>query len=184
MNASTLFRNKNFRHAALASTVVVGLFGASHSFAASATTTSTATVIAPIAITKAADLLFGSFAPGAGGTVTVATNGSRTATGAILSTVGTTPTAARFDVTGEGSSTYSIAWGGVTVLTETVGGVETMALTRISDLTGAGATTGEVTSGTLTAGAQSIYLGGELTVGATQAAGTYTGDVTVTVEYN
>jgi spore coat protein U-like protein len=60
-----------------------------------------------------------------------------------------------------------------------------MALSKISDFTAAGITNGEVTSGELGAGgAQSIYLGGELSVTAGQATGTYTGDVTVTVEYN
>lgn len=152
-------------------------------FAAGATTTSTATVIEPIAITKTADLVFGDFAPGAGGTVTVATDGTRTVSGAILSTAGATPTAAKFDVTGNADSTYSISLTPAAALTDSVS-TETMALSVFSDLTAGGATSGTVASGTLTGGAQSIYLGGELTVGATQAAGTYTGDVTVTVEYN
>lgn len=184
MNASIFSRN-NFRYAALASVIAMGTFGASNSFAAGASTTSTATVITPIAITKAADLAFGSFARGAGGTVTVSTSGARTASGTILSTVGGTPTAARFDVTGEGASTYSITWSGDTQLVTDDGGAnETMALARISDLTAGGATSGAVTSGTLSAGAQSIYLGGTLTVGAAQVAGAYTGTVTATVEYN
>lgn len=182
MNAAIFSRN-NFRRAALASVVALGVFGSSNGFAAAETTTATATVITPIAITKAADLVFGSFARGGGGTVTVSTSGARTASGTILSTVGSTPTAAQFDVTGEGTSTYSIDWSGVSVLTDSVS-TETMALTKTSDLTAGNAISGEVTSGTLTAGAQSIYLGGVLTVGAAQAAGVYTGNVTVTVEYN
>lgn len=184
MNAAT-FSRTNFRRAALASVVALGVFGSSNGFAAAASTASTATVITPIAITKSVDLVFGKFARGAGGSVTVSTSGARTATGAILSTVGSTPTAAKFDVTGDGASTYSITWSGATALTTGVGGVgETMALARISALTNAGATTGEVTSGTLTSGAQSIYLGGTLTVGAAQVSGAYTGSVTATVEYN
>ncbi|MBL3555310.1 MULTISPECIES: DUF4402 domain-containing protein [Marinobacter] len=182
---SSIFFNKSIRRVALASVAMLGAFGASHSLAAGASTTSTATVITPITITNVADLVFGSFAKGAGGSVTVSTSGARTATGAILSTVGATPTAAKFDVTGDGASTYSITWSGDTALTTGAGGAgETMALARISDLTGGGATTGEVTSGTLTAGAQSIYLGGTLTVDAAQVAGAYTGTVTATVEYN
>jgi hypothetical protein len=184
MNAA-IFSRTNFRRAALVSVVALGALGASNGFAAEATTTSTATVIEPIAITKAADLVFGKFAPGGGGTVTVATDGARTASGTILSAVGSSPTAAQFDVTGDNDATYSIDWSGVTELTNTTGvGGETMALTRISDLTGTGTDTAD-TTGTLSAsGAQSIYLGGVLTVGATQAAGDYAGDVTVTVEYN
>lgn len=171
---------------ALASVFAFGATVSGSSFAATDSTTATGTVIAPIVITKATDLVFGKFAPGAGGTVTVATSNARTASGAILSSVGSSPTAAKFDVTGDSNATYSIGWGGVTALTNTTGGGgETMALTRVSDLTAAGAVTGEVIAGTLSAGGtQSIYLGGVLTVGATQVAGIYTGNVTVTVEYN
>jgi len=183
MNAA-IFSRTNFRRAALVSVVALGALGASNGFAAEATTTSTATVIEPIAITKAADLVFGKFAPGAGGTVTVATSGARTASDTILSAVGSSPTAAQFDVTGDNDATYSIDWSGDIELTDPAS-LETMALTRISELTAGGAVSGEVTEGTLSAGgAQSIFLGGVLTVGATQAAGDYAGDVTVTVEYN
>jgi hypothetical protein len=184
MNAATFSRN-NFRRAALASVVALGVFGASNGFAAGASTASTATVITPIAITKSVDLVFGSFARGAGGTVTVSTSGARTASGTILSTVNGASTAAKFDVTGEGASTYSIIWSGDTELTTGAGGAgQTMALARISDLTADNATSGEVGIGTLTTGAQSIYLGGTLTVGEAQEAGAYTGSVTATVEYN
>lgn len=183
MNAAIFSRN-NVRRAALASVVALGAFGASNGFAATETTTATATVIEPIAITKTAELVFGKFAPGAGGTVTVSTSGTRTASGAILSTIGSTPTAAKFDVTGDADATYSIDWSVASLLTDP-GSSETMTLTKISDLDASGAVTGEVGSGTLSAGgAQSIYLGGTLTVGAAQAAGDYAGDVTVTVEYN
>ena len=187
---SSIFQSKIFRRAALASIVALGAFGASNSFAAAASTTSSATVIAPIAITKTADLIFGKFAPDAVvvGTVTVDTSGARTATGgAILSTIGSTPTAAQFDVTGDNNATYTITWSGAAVLTETGGGTATMALTKISDFTGAGGsvTPNDVASGTLSAtGGESIYLGGVLDVGIAQVAGTYTGDVTATVEYN
>lgn len=184
MTKSSIFRT-HFRRAALVSVVALGAFGASNSFAAGATTTSTATVIEPIAVTKAADLVFGKFAPGAGGSVTVATDGTRSATGAILSTAGSNPTAAKFDVTGDNDATYSINWSGAVELAHATETATVMALEKISDLTASGATTGEVTTGTLSGtGAQSVYLGGKLTVGASQAAGTYSGDVTVTVEYN
>lgn len=184
MNSSFFFK-KSVRRVALTSVFALGALGASGSFAAEATTTSSASVIDPIAITKTVDLVFGKFAPGVGGSVTVATDGARTAAGAILSSVGPVVTAAKFDVTGDNDATYSISWGGVTALTHTVDGLQTMTLTRISDLAGTGATTGEVANGTLSAtGAQSIYLGGVLDVAAAQVSGTYEGGVTVTVEYN
>ena len=152
------------------------------SYAASDTATATANVIAPITITKAVDLVFGRFAPGAGGSVTVSTSGARTATGTILSTIGSTPTAARFNITGDANATYSIAIAPAATLSD---GTNTMALATFSDLTAGNATTGNVASGTLTAGGtQSIYIGGTLTVGAAQVAGAYTGNIVVTVEYN
>jgi hypothetical protein len=186
MNSSILF-NRTFRFTALASVFALGALSASNSFAAkAATSNSSATVIEPIEITKSADLVFGKFAPGGGGTVTVATDGARTAAdGPILSISGATPTAAKFDVTGDNNSTYGITWSGAIELADSASTPNTMALSKISDLTAAGATAGEVSSGTLSgSGAQSIYLGGELTVGVAQPDGTYTGDVTATVEYN
>lgn len=181
----------NFKHAALkaalASAVVLGGTGlVGNTFAAEATSTATSTVIAPIAITAPVVLSFGKFAPGAGGSVTISNSGARTGSGVILSSTSSTQTAARFDVSGEGSSTYGITHSGVSVLSgPTVATVvQTMALAKTSDLTGANVTSGNVSSGTLTFGLQSIYVGGTLTVGASQAAGTYTGAVTVAVEYN
>ena len=182
---SSIFFNKAFRRAALASAVALGAFGASSSFAAGASSNSSATVIVPIAITHSVDLNFGKFAPGTGGEVTVATDGARTTTGPILSVSGSTPTAAKFDVTGDSNATYGITWGGAAELTDSDASLETVALSKISDLTAGGATSGNVSSGTLDgSGDQSIYLGGALTVGASQVVGTYTGDVTATVEYN
>lgn len=186
MKSSTCIR-KNFRRTVLASVVALGAFGASNSFAAEVGTTATATVIAPIAITNPADLNFGSFVAGGGaGTVKVDTDGTRTATeGAFLPAISTTPTAAQFDVTGGGNATYTITWGGEAVLTNQGVGVETMALARVSNLTGAAGATTNVLTGTLSAeGEETIYMGGKLSVGAAQVAGTYEGTVTATVEYN
>lgn len=177
--------NRRALKAALASVLTLagtGLVG--NAYAAAATSTSTSTVIAPIAITAPVVLSFGKFARGAGGSVTISNSGARTGAGVILSSTSSVQTAARFDVTGEGSSTYAITHSGVTVLSDAATTPNTMALAKTSDLAGANVTTGNVTTGTLTSGAQSIYVGGTLTVGATQVAGTYTGAVTVTVEYN
>jgi spore coat protein U-like protein len=149
--------------------------------AAQATANATGTVVTPIAIAAAVDLVFGSFAPGAGGSVTVSTSGVRAATGAILMT-GATPSAARFNITGEASTTYSITHSGSATLTS---GANSMALAKFSDLSAGNATSGNPATGTLDgAGAQSLYVGGTLTVGAAQAPGVYTGTVIATVEYN
>jgi hypothetical protein len=183
MTLSNHFRQKIAHRAALTSLVALGVLGGSSTFAASDITNVTATVIEPIAIAKTADLTFGDFAPGAGGAVTVDTAGTRTTSGPILSTV-VPGSAAKFDVSGDADATYSISFAGSdAVLTDSVS-TETMALSTHSAFAADTTVSGNVSSGTLTAGAQSIYLGGVLTVAAIQAAGSYTGNVSVTVEYN
>jgi hypothetical protein len=182
---SSIFFNKTFRRAALASALSLAVFSTPSSFAAKeATSASAADVIKPIAIEKKADLSFGRFAPGAGGTVSISTGGARTTDGTIPSSINSTLAAGQFDVTGDNNAKYSIVIGGVAELSGP-GSEDKMALTTISDLTGETDAIDDVTSGTLNgSGTQTIFLGGVLTVGASQTAGNYTGDVTATVEYN
>lgn len=176
--------NRRTLHAALASAVVLGGFGlAVNTYAANASATSSATVITPITISKITDLAFSKFSALTGGTIKVDTDNAISVTGAVVKGTGSTGTAAKFDVAGDGSNTYSIAHSGTAVLTHT-DATTTMALAKVSALTAASGTTTEVTSGALTLGAQSIYVGGTLTVASDQLAGVYSGDVIVTVEYN
>lgn len=157
-----------------------GLGGAAN--AAVANATASANVVAPIAISKTTDLAFGNFYPsGASGTVKVDTNGTRSATLGV--TLGTgSGTAASFAITGQANATYTIAYASGVVLT---GPGTDMALTQISDLTGAGGASSLAATGTLSAGgAQTLYLGGTLAVAANQAAGAYTGAISATVDYN
>lgn len=173
------FKQVALRSAMAAAFAVIGV----SSYAVEGTASASGTVIAPIAITKGADLNFGKFARGAGGSITVATNGTPSSTGIVRSTT-VTPTAARFDVTGDAAATYSITYTG-TSTTLSDGATNTMTMAIFSDLTGGGATSGSAATGLLNgSGTQSVYVGGTLTVGATQVAGTYTGSVKVQVEYN
>jgi hypothetical protein len=160
----------------------LGLCFTAPAHAAQATASATGTVVTPIAITAASDLVFGSFAPGAGaGSVTVSTSGARTSVGAFLMS-GAPPSAARFNITGEPSTTYSITHSGSATLTS---GPNSMALSKFSDLNASNATSGVATAGNLGAGgAQSLYVGGTLAVAAGQAPGVYTGTVVATVDYN
>lgn len=169
-------------HLTLAALALAMSAAAGSAVAAQANATSTSTVVAPIQIAKAADLGFGTFAAGSSiGTVTVSTNGTRSKTGGVTLITGGTVGAARFDVTGSGTMGYTISWTGST--TQLTSGSDNMNFTRVADLTGAGAVTGDVAGGTLTAGAQSIYVGGVLDVGVNQAAGNYSGTISATVEY-
>ena len=162
--------------------IALAIAASGQSFAAVGTASATCMVIEPVAVAKSADLSFGKFAAGAGGTVTISTSGVRTANGVLPSADGAL-TAARFVVTGSNGATYSIRHGGSAVLSR-IAGSGTMALTTFSDLSAANATSGAVTSGTLSAGTQSIYIGGTLHVAPNQAVGSYAGEVSVIVEYN
>lgn len=150
---------------------------------ATATAGIQATVVAPIAITKSADLNFGSFAADdtTAGTVVVATGGTRTFTGgasAVSSGAGTV-TAASFSVTGEGTSTFSIALPTTVTLTRTAtGATETMSVGTFASNPSA--------TGTLTAGAATVAVGATLSVAAAQVPGIYanTTGLPVTVAYN
>jgi spore coat protein U-like protein len=163
--------------------LALAICGAGSALAATATATSTSVVITPIAIANTANLSFGNIAgSGTAGTVTVSPNGSRSFTGGTV-TAGGTSTAAQFSVTGQSGLTYSINLAG-TSATLSDGGSNTMAFTPVTDVTASAITTGTVATGTLTGGAQTIFVGGSLTVGATQVAGTYSGTISVAVDYN
>ncbi|WP_457323369.1 DUF4402 domain-containing protein [Roseateles sp. P5_E11] len=174
---------------ALSALVLLGAAGMRGVQAAdNATASATAVVLQPIAVTKSADLVFGNLVAG-NGVVTLATDGTRTKSGTAVLPTGVAPVAARFDVTGAGTNTFSIDYtGSDTVLTDA--SANTMAIDWITEAVATATATGktdettDATTGTLAAGAAYIFVGGKLTVGAAQAAGTYTGIVKVTVAYN
>jgi hypothetical protein len=148
-----------------------------------ATSSATATIIAPIGITKAAgvDMSFGNIAvTSTSGTVILAPDDTRTASAGVnlpTSSPGTI-TAASFDVTGAAGYTYSITTPTTISLTHT----NTTSSMSIS------AITKSIATGTLdgSSGTQNIKVGGTLNVDASQLAGVYSNvaDLTVTVNYN
>lgn len=174
---------------ALAIGALVMAGGAMAADSTTATATVSATVLVPLKIVKATDLAFGNVV-GGNGVVTVATDGTRTKLGANAFVGSSTPTAASFTVTGEGTSTFAIDYtGSSTVLTNTTGtGNETMAIGWITEAvatTATGSTTvAQDATGTLASGSAKIFSGAALTVDNFQVAGAYTGSLVATVAYN
>ena len=169
---------KNMKKVLVLAIVVLG-FAASSFAQVTATASTTAIIITPIAITKTVDMNFGNIAvsPTLGGTVVLPTAGSRTLTGGVtLPVVTGTVTAASFTVTGEGSSTYSITLPSSAItLTGPSGTMTVQNFVSTPSSTGA-----------LTSGSQQVKVGATLNVSAAQAAGTYTNasGLFVTVNYN
>ncbi len=146
---------------------------------ASATASSSVTIVTPISIAKTVDMNFGNIAASAtGGTVILAPAGTRTKTGGVtLPVTAGTVTAATFTVSGQASYTYAVTLPGSAV---------TLA-SGANNMTAATFTSNPTPTGTLSAGGtQTLSVGATLTVGANQAAGTYTTATpfTVTVNYN
>ncbi len=164
-------------------TALTGLAGfgaltlaAGPALAAQATANANATIIQPIAISKSADLEFGSIAAGTGvSVVRISTAGARSlVSGDATLVTGGTVQAAAFTVTGEASTGYDITLPANTTLTS---GANNMTVdTFVDSKTGSSTLDGS--------GNDSFTVGADLTVGASQAVGSYTGTFNVTVNYN
>ena len=162
--------NPSLRFSLVAALVAGASVFTSGALAATASGTANATVLTPIAIAAGTALNFGTIAANAaGGTVVLTSAGVRSKTGTVVLTaaafsVGT------LTVTGTGSSTFAVTYPGSFNVTS---GANTM-----------GVVVSGAATGTLAGGTVSLPVGGTLTVGANQIAGSYTGSYTMTVEYN
>ncbi len=169
------------RRIAMALAVLAGLgalaLDSEHALAASDTGTANATIVAPITISANLTLEFGQIVTGiAASVVRIDTAGARSLVSGNASLAGGTFRAATFDITGEASTTYAITLpGGAATLTGTPSGTMT-----VDTWTSNPAATGTLSGG----GTQTISVGGDLNIGASQAQGSYTGTYTVTVDYN
>lgn len=148
----------------------------------SATANATANIIAPVSITNqdasgvVKDLAFGTIVPSTiTGTVIVAPNGHRTGSDVTLLTNSLTPvTAAAFTIAGLPSTACTI---GLPDSTPLYGNGTPMTVDNFVSNLG--------TTVTLDAtGKKTFTVGGTLTVGASQVAGSYTGTFNVSVVYN
>ncbi len=160
--------------------LAAGVFSNQAMAAETATASASAEIKTPIAVTKTADLNFGSIVvPAGSATVVVAPNGGRSATGVTLITdTGNAPSAAAFTVTGESAATYSLA---ITFAANTITGI-TSVDTWTSSLTGG---TSPNFTGNLTGGSEAVTVGATLTLDQTVTSGVKDlGTITATVAYN
>ena len=149
---------------------------------ASATADIFATIVSPITIEKVAgkDLNFGNIAAGKfAGIVVLKTNGNRGISGgAVLPSTSGTASAAEFVVSGESSYSFSITLPTAPVTMVNTSTSETMVVD--------GFTSSPESTGTLSAGKQTVKIGARLNINANQSPGDYSSasPFVVTVNYN
>ena len=158
--------------AALASLAASLSFGSAAQAAATANGTATAEILTTIAVSSARSLNFGQIAVNGAGTVAIAGNGTVTCSSLLVCT-GSQSTAA-FNVTGSAGQAY-VTTVPTAAVTLSDGAGNTMTVDNFAAHFPAG--------NTLTGGASTFEVGGRLNVGATQAAGVYSGTFSVSVEY-
>ena len=172
-----------FRCFAIAATAA-GALACTPAMAANQTGTATTVVVRPNTLVKVDDLDFGTLVAGAtGGTATVdPTTGART-TGGGTAAVGSGAQRAVFQGTG-GLLLIIVSGDNVVTLTRSGGGGSmTATLTRAMTTSGGGITLLGSSATLLPSGVQTYYVGGTLSVPASQPAGDYSGTFTLTVNY-
>lgn len=151
--------------------------------AATANVAINAIVLDPVQITAVNALNFGELTEASAGTIVVDNGGLNGVTGGVTS-IGGTIQPGTMTVKGSTGRNIVLDVAAAATVTETVGGVATMAVNGFVLYNPAGTITGDPI--TVTLGAASVTgfeLGGTLNVGAGQVAGTYTGSVAVTAAY-
>lgn len=163
-------RTNGMKRALVGAAIAAFALNATAAHAATESATASAKILRDITITKTSDLQFGSIvSTTSAATVTVTTGGARTCSGGLVC-VGT-PTAAAFNVQGSEGAVVSFTGPASVTLNGSVSGSMTAALNYSSN------------SQTLGATGANFQVGGVLNVGASQAAGDYTGTFNVTANY-
>ncbi len=146
---------------------------------ASATATSSATIIQPITASSSANLAFGTIVKPTGatvGTVSIDPTGGRTLTNVIGVSSGGAGTAASFSVVGEGGQAYSVS---VPPNFSLVSGSSTLTVTTSNN-----AAVGANLSNTIgSPGSATFGVGGSFSLNSATASGNYTGTIQVIASY-
>ena len=161
----------------LATSMVALSAGTAHAASgntANATGTATANVVTPISIShnSGASLNFGTITAGTGGTVVVTQAGAGSVTGDVGTVAGNTNSNDAFTVNGDTTRAFNITASASNTVSTGGATPSTMAFVVSAPA-----------SASLTAGTYALKVGGTLTVGSAQAAGSYTGSYTMTVTY-
>ncbi len=144
----------------------------------------TATVVSNIAVSEIAALDFGQFSSSAsGGDVTFDAGAGISASGGVTLLGGEISGIARLDTTGAGASLVTVTMTGTTLLSG--GDSMTLGANCLGTPTnfGLGADDGDCTFTSNNTTTDDVILGGVLTVGANQPAGTYTGVISVIASF-
>lgn len=132
---------------------------------------------AEISVGNTEPLSFGKFAAGSGGSVLITASGARSTTGgvALLSSGPGAP--ARFELTGDPNTAYSVTLPANGAVSLTSSGGQSMSLSDFSVSPGA---TGQFSA----LGRGSLTVGARLNVNPQQPSGNYSGDFVLYVDYN
>lgn len=146
--------------------------------ALAATTTSTieANIVSTINLVAQNGIAFGDISSSSSpGTVTIGTDGSRTATGGVTINRNTSGTPALYEVSGDPNAFYHITLPDSVVLTSAAG-----SNMMVRNFSSTPALNGQLDAG----GRQNMNVGATLAVGSFQPFGSYSGVMPTTIEYN
>ncbi|MDH5710368.1 MAG: DUF4402 domain-containing protein [Gammaproteobacteria bacterium] len=144
--------------------------------AATATATVDANIIMAISMTTRNGLSFGDISAGStSGTVILTPSGARTATGGTTVNTSTSGNPSTFDVQGEPNASFSITLPVSVILSNSSS--QTM---TVDNFTSSPSPSGVLDS----SGKQTLFVGATLNVSANQPFGSYSGQMSVTVDYN
>lgn len=169
--------------AATVFTALVALTSPAAAQSASTTGAGSITIVRPLTITKTSDMKFGTVTrPTTGsGTVTLSNAGARSVSGGITAlAAGDTPTAAAFNISGEGGQSISVT---IPTSFTMANGADNLTVNTTNDLIGSAAAQ-TLSNAAGAAGTLAFAVGGSVAISSTQASGAYTGSFTVSAAYN